>query len=181
MGVRLFAVVYDGLLLVALWMIVSAILIPFGTSPDASAQKELTLVSATFRYLVLFPALVLTTWLFYGYFWKKAGQTLGMQTWRLKLLRFDGDLPNWSNSFSRCAAACLFPLICGGISHLAWHNAAGASLSMVLGFLGNYLWMWWSPHKLAWHDQLSGTRVWCLPPEPKKKRPFLASFSKKDA
>jgi uncharacterized RDD family membrane protein YckC len=178
--VRLFCLVYDGLLLVALWMITSAILVPLGTPEQAARSHELTVVAPAFRQLVLFPALVAVTWLFYGYFWTRAGQTLGMQTWRLQVLRNDGTLPLWRDAVARCAAACLFPITCGLIAMAAWQSSAAFLLSMMLGFLGNYLWMLWSPHRIAWHDQLSGTRVWRLPPEPKKKRSFFGWFSEKD-
>lgn len=178
--VRLFAIIYDGLLLVALWMILSAILVPLGTSDEAVQAQELVVVSENYRQFVLFPALVAVTWLFYGYFWTRAGQTLGMQTWRLKVLRADGSHLRWSDAITRCAAACLFPIVCGLISQLAWHSVPGFVISVSLGFLGNYLWILWSPRRLAWHDQISGTVVWKLPPEPKKKRNFFAWFSEKN-
>lgn len=178
--VRLFAIVYDGLLLVALWMIASAVLVPLGTSNTAATAHEISVTSDAFRQFVMFPALVIITWLFYGYFWTRAGQTLGMQTWHLKVLRFDGENLRWTNAITRCAAACLFPIVCGLISQLAWHSVPGFVLSVLLGFLGNYLWMLWSPHRLCWHDHISGTRVWKMPPEPKKKRSFFAWFSEKN-
>lgn len=177
---RLFALVYDGLLLVALWMITAALLVPLGTPEQAAQAHEIAVVSPAFQKFLLFPALVLVTWLFYGYFWTRAGQTLGMQTWRLQLLRADGTLPLWRDAFARCAGACLFPLVCGLISLLGWRSNAAFTFSVLLGFCGNYLWMWWSPHGLAWHDQISGTRVWRLPAQPKKKRRLLGWFAEKD-
>lgn len=177
---RLFALVYDALLLVALWMITAAILVPLGT-PEAAAQaQEIAVVSPAYRKFLLFPALVLVSWLFYGYFWTRAGQTLGMQTWRLQLLRADGSLPRWRDAFARCAGACLFPLACGVISLIAWRSNVAFTLSVGLGFIGNYLWMGGNPRALAWHDQLSGTRVWRLPPEAKKKRGFFGWFAEKN-
>lgn len=178
--VRLFAIVYDGLLLVALWMILAAILVPLGTPDSAVQAHEVAVVPEHFRQFVLFPALVLVTWLFYGYFWVRAGQTLGMQTWRLQVLRADGSHLRWSDALARCASACLFPIACGLISQIAWHSPAGFMLSVMLGFLVNYLWLLWSRQGLCWHDQLSGTRVWRLPPEPKKKRAFFGWFAEKD-
>lgn len=180
MLVRLFAMVYDGLLLVAIWLIVSAVLVPFGTSHTSAQQHQLSVVAPAFRQYVLFPALVAVTWAFYGYFWVRVGHTLGMQTWRLKVTRPDGSGLHWSDAIARCASACLFPLVCGLISQLAWQNDRAFVLSVVLGFFGNYLWMLWSPRRLAWHDQLSGTLVWKLPPEPKKKRRLLAWFAEKN-
>ncbi|HEX4870359.1 MAG TPA: RDD family protein [Moraxellaceae bacterium] len=177
---RLFCISYDGLLLVALWMITAALLVPLGT-PEAAARKhELAVVAPAYRNLVLTPALVAVTWLFYGYFWTRAGQTLGMQTLRLKVLRADGSRLRWRDAIARCAAACLFPLACGLMSRLAFQAPAAFLLSVSLGFLGNYLWMLWSPLRLTWHDQLSATRVWRLPPEPRGKRRLLGWFAEKE-
>lgn len=178
--VRLFAIIYDGLLLLALWFITTALLVPFGTPDAALAKHEVTVFPAGFRNFVLVPALVAVTWLFYGYFWTRAGQTLGMQTWRLRVLRADGSRLRWSDAIGRCASACLFPLACGLMSMLAFHSAGAFVLSVTLGFLGNYLWMLWSPRRLCWHDQLSATQVWRLPPEPKTKRRFFAWFAEKN-
>ena len=181
MMVRLFAMIYDGLLLVAFWMIISAILVPLGTSEQSAKTHELALVSPLFRQFVLFPALVLVTWFFYGYFWVRIGQTLGMQTWRLKVVRHNGESVRWGDAISRCAAACLLPLVCGLISQLVWHDDRALLLSVMLGFFGNYFWILWSSRHVAWHDQLSGTLVWSLPPEPKeKKRKFLGWFEEKN-
>lgn len=180
MGVRLFCIVYDGLLLLALWFITTALLVPFGTPDAAIAKHEVTVFPAAFRNFVLVPALVAVTWLFYGYFWTRAGQTLGMQTWRLRVLRADGSRLRWSDAIGRCASACLFPLACGLMSMLAFHSAGAFVLSVTLGFLGNYLWMLWNPRRLSWHDQLSATRVWRLPPEPKTKRRFFGWFAEKN-
>lgn len=179
MGLRLFCISYDGLLLVAIWMITTALLVPFGTPDGAAAKQEIAVASPAFRSFVLFPALVAVTWLFYGYFWTRNGQTLGMQTWRLQVRRADGHPLRWSDAIARCASACLFPLACGLMSQLAFHSPAAFLLSVTLGFLGNYLWMLWSPRRLAWHDQLSLTRVWRLPPEPKQKRRFFGWFAEK--
>lgn len=178
---RLFAMMYDGLLLVAFWMIVSAILVPLGTSDASAKAHELALVSPLFRQFVLFPALVLVTWLFYGYFWTRVGQTLGMQTWRLKVSRHNGEPLRWNDAIGRCAAACLLPVVCGLISLLVWHNDRALLLSVMLGFFANYFWILWSSNHSAWHDQLSGTLVFQLPPESKnKKRKFLGWFAEKN-
>ncbi|MFN3586540.1 MAG: RDD family protein, partial [Moraxellaceae bacterium] len=167
--VRLACIVYDGLLLIALWMIVTAILVPLGTPDAAADSKELAVVPDWYRQLVLFPALVLVTWLFYGYFWTRIGQTLGMQTWRLKVVRTNGSLPRWRDAFARCASACLFPLACALIAQVTYGSSKAVLLSLCMGFLLNYLWMLWSRAGISWHDQLSGTRVLRLPPEPKKR------------
>ncbi|HQV40694.1 MAG: RDD family protein [Moraxellaceae bacterium] len=181
MLVRLYCLIYDGLLLVALWMITAALLVPLATPEQAAQQHQLAVTPESFRQLVLFPALVIITWLFYGYFWTRVGQTLGMQTWRLKVVRADGHVLRWSDAIARCASACIPPIICGLIGQLIYGTSKAVLLSLVIGFIANYLWMLWSGRHLAWHDQLSRTVVLRLPPEPKdKKRHLLGWFSEKN-
>lgn len=77
----LFALLYDLLLLLAVWF-VSAI--PFvlwqgenmHTSPVASLGFQLYLLGITYLYLT--------------YFWVHSGQTPGLRTWKLALVREDG-------------------------------------------------------------------------------------------
>lgn len=181
MLVRLYCLVYDGLLLLALWMITTAFLVPLVTPEQAAQQHQIAVASGTFRNLVLFPALVTITWLFYGYFWTRAGQTLGMQTWRLKVVRADGLSLRWSDAITRCASACLLPVVCALIGQLAYGTPKAVLLSLLSGFLANYGWMLWNGRHLTWHDQLSRTVVLRLPPEPKdKQRRFFGWFAEKN-
>ena len=45
--------------------------------------------------------------LFFGIFWRRAGQTLGMQAWRIKLVTDSGDLPTWRQVTLRVLGALL--------------------------------------------------------------------------
>ncbi len=82
---------------------------------------------------------------FYYYFWRRNGQTLGMQAWRLRLDSRSGGRPSLRQ--------CLVRIAIG-------------SASLVLGGLG-YWWIWFDREQLAWHDRASNTRVVVLP----KKQP----------
>ncbi len=78
---------------------------------------------------------------YYTGFWIRSGQTLGLLTWKLKLVATDGGGLSWAHVTKRFGAA-LLSTACGG-----------------LGFL----WMLVDKNKLAWHDRLSGTRIIRLP------------------
>jgi uncharacterized RDD family membrane protein YckC len=82
--------------------------------------------------------------LFYGSFWTRRGQTLGLAAWRLKVERDDGDRLTWGDTLRRIAAAVLSLLPAG----LGW------------------LWIAVDPGKRAWHDRLSHTRVVVVPRTP---------------
>lgn len=173
MGVRLMCAVYDALLIIALNAVIGAILIGFATPDEASARHQATVLSGDFRRLVLFPVMVLTTWLFYGYFWRKQGQTLGMQTWRIRVIRPDGSLLGWADSFGRCAAAMILPAFCGLTAYVLYRSPGLFMISLLFGFAGNYLWAFLHGRGVAWHDMLSRTVVIRVPSEtgPKKDSP----------
>ena len=176
-GVRLAAVIYDGLLIFAINAIVAVILVVIATPSEVSSQNQTQVLSSNFRHLVLFPAMIVMTWLFYGYFWRRRGQTLGMQTWRLKVIKPDGRLLSWSDSMGRCAASLILPSFCGLAANFLHHSEGIFALSLVFGFIANYLWAWVNGRRFAWHDQLSATVVIRVPVDPRQKRGVLGWFS----
>lgn len=126
---RLAALFYDSLLLMALLMLATAL---------AFALKG-GVVPAHDPFFRLY--LLLVTCLFFCGFWVVGGQTLGMQTWRLRVQRRDGR-----------------PL---GLWQALWRFALALPL---VGFFGiGLLWMFIDREHLALHDRLSGTRVVILP------------------
>lgn len=177
--VRLACLVYDGLLILALNAVVGAILIGIAT-PDTApgAPLQASVLPGDFRQMILFPAMVLMTWLFYGYFWRQSGQTLGMQTWRLRVIRPDGSLPGWGDAFGRCAAAMILPSVCGLAAYVLYRSPTLFLFSVLFGFLGNYLWAVTFGRGAAWHDMLSRTVVIRVPKDSGPTRGRLGWFSK---
>jgi uncharacterized RDD family membrane protein YckC len=165
-SIRLAALVYDGLLVLALMVLVGTILVILGTSHQTSVTGQAGKLSEAYRYGVIFPAFVLVTWWFYGLFWKRTGQTLGMQTWRLKTMRPDGGLLNWRLSILRCACACLLPVVCALMGYFLQRTPIAMLTSFILGFLFNYVFAVVNHRRLAVHDLLSGTVTVRLPPRP---------------
>lgn len=143
------ALIYDILLVLPLIMVCVALimgartLLGLGPADDGTVQLD-----ANFVRLV---ALV-TAMLFFGWFWLKNGQTLGMQAWRLKLVGFNGSQPTVGRIIIRCL---------------------GATLSAACLGLG-YLWCLFDRKGRYWHDYLSGTELVLLPKQkksPKKVKP----------
>jgi len=79
---RMGAAFYDGLLLLALWMISTLVVIALN---DREAPLQ-GLIYQLFLYL--------ESLLFFVYFWTFKGQTLGMQVWRIQLISESGQLLN---------------------------------------------------------------------------------------
>lgn len=132
---RLAAIFYDGLLLAALWFVVSAAFLAASGGRLSSPDRPLWLLY-TFR-----AGLLLTTYLFFASFWTHGGQTLGMRAWRLKLVDQDGGPVSWVQATVRFATALL--------------SLAALGLGL--------LWVLVDREKRAWHDHLSGTHLVLLP------------------
>ncbi|MDT8388487.1 MAG: RDD family protein [Thiogranum sp.] len=71
---RLAALLYDSLLLLALWFVATALLLPLTGGAAIRANNPL-----------LTSYLLFVSFFFYGWFWMHGGQTLGMRSWRLQL------------------------------------------------------------------------------------------------
>jgi len=132
-------VLYDSLLVIALCAAVTALLLPL-TGGEGVTVTEFGWWGYAYRVLLL--AVILG---FFGFFWTRNGQTLGMLAWRLRVERDSGSLLSWSDALKRLAAACL-----------SWGVFA----------LGIF-WILVDRDRLAWHDRVTHTRVVVLP---KKRR-----------
>ena len=118
--------VYDGVLVVAVWMVATAVLLPFtGGEAVRPAQGWYTayLMALAFAY--------------FGWFWTRGGQTLGMRSWRLRLVGTDRSRVRWGQALVRFLGACV-----------SW-------LPLGAGFL----WALVDPCRRTWHDRLSDTVI----------------------
>lgn len=163
---RLMAIMYDGMLILASLFLVGTILSVVGTllfldvGTSADQAKRLPL---WYQNGVMTPAFVLTLVGFYGLFWRKSGQTLGMQTWRLQTVSSNGQLLTWGQSFRRIFSACLLPLLCATIGGMIHNTRPSILMSAFLGFLCNYLFCLLNRQGLSAHDILSNTMTLKIP------------------
>lgn len=129
---RLGALLYDAVLLLGLLMLAILVLIvPY----DLLAARPYPHGDPLYRTLLQLYLLAVIGG-FYVYFWTRGGQTLGMRTWRFRVLRDDGAPLSLSDALRR----------------FAW-----ATLSLAPVGLG----LWWcllDREGLAWHDRRSHTR-----------------------
>lgn len=134
---RLGALLYDGVLLLGLLMLaVLLLIVPY----DLIATHPYPHGDPLYRTLLQGYLLAVICG-FYVYFWTHGGQTLGMRTWRFRMLRDDGAPVS----------------ITGALRRFAW-----ATLSLAPAGLG----LWWcllDRDGLAWHDRRSRTRPVMLP------------------
>lgn len=182
-GVRLIALVYDSLLLLALVFVINVIMIALFTPSAAASGNQAVLLSPAIRQGLMFPLSLAAIFGFYGYCWTRSGQTLGMQTWRLELRNLDGTPPGWMQSLSRFIAAAALPVLCAAASWLLHpHDLKALTISVLAGLLANYLWALLPLSVGAGrciHDQLSATEVLRVPPAERKPYRFLGLFGDK--
>jgi len=126
---RLVAMLYDLLLLISVLAFAALMITLLSPTSGRDYNPLLTLY------------FLLVTYLFYGWFWTRGGQTLGMRAWRLRLQRRDGSSVDAYHALLRFSAALLSWLPCG---------------------LG-YLWSLWDRDRLCWHDRLSDTVIVLIP------------------
>jgi len=134
---RLGSLLYDSVLLFGVLMLaVSVLIIPY----DLLAARPYPHDEALYRILMQLYLLAVIA-AYYIFFWTRGGQTLGMRTWRIRVVRDDGGPLAVSDALRR----------------FAW-----ASLSLLPAGLG----LWWSlldSQRLAWHDRRSHTRLVLVP------------------
>lgn len=165
-GVRIVAIVYDGMLILALLFLVGTVLTVIGTlmtMDTGSTSDQARSLPKWYQNFVLTPAFIVTLIGFYGIFWRRGGQTLGMQTWRLKTVNETGHYLTWLQSIKRILGACLVPLLCGIIGYLIHGTRAAILASAILGILFNYVFCLFNRRGLAVHDMLSNTITLKMP------------------
>jgi uncharacterized RDD family membrane protein YckC len=127
---RLAAASYDALVVLALWFIATAVAMPL---THGAVTPEHPLAELMYRLYIL-----AVGFLFFGGFWVRNGQTLGMLAWRVKVVPAGSSTKiTWRQALVRYLAA-----------YLSW---------AALGF--GFWWSLWDPEKKTWHDRLSGTRL----------------------
>ncbi len=115
---------YDGLLILALWMItLLAMVVANGGEAVLGALVQ--------------SALFLEAFVFFAWFWSRAGQTAGMRAWRLHLVSNDGGRITLNQATARFFA---------GLLSLA---------ALGLG----YWWALFDRQRRTWPDILSGSRI----------------------
>ena len=98
---QLMAIIYDLLLLLAILFIAFAL---------ASIANRGEAIDSSHPYHLFFVAyLIIICFLYFAWFWVHGGQTLGMKTWRIKLLSTSSGDFNWLQAGIRF---CVAPMSC---------------------------------------------------------------------
>ena len=156
---RLAVLVYDALIMLAVLFLATALALPVmhgEAVPAESPLFQLYLLAVMFLYL--------------GWFWTHAGQTVAMRAWRLRVVDVDGAAIGWGQALRRFVAA-LLPMLPGllwlGLSDERDNRMVMAAI--IVPWLGGFLWVAVDRQKRALHDILSATRMVQYAPPAKSK------------
>lgn len=163
---RLGAIVSDSLVVFAL-LALSTLMI-FVPVLNALGKKVLAPAEVGWLMYSVYLMTMLSVWFgFFGYFWTRSGQTIGMRAWRIRVESEAGLLLTWAGALKRWVAAWL-PWL-PAIAVLLVAERAGSGLLkmagqglLVLGVFG-LLWMYRSVRHTTWHDEISRSCVILLP------------------
>jgi uncharacterized RDD family membrane protein YckC len=132
LGKRLPAIIYDLFLLAALLFITEILPVALNHGQAISRDNGLLV------FYILHPLyILLVSFVFFGWFWTHGGQTLGMKTWKLRIVSLQGGHVSWRQAAIRFVIALLSWGCCG------------------LGFI----WSLFDKDKRCWHDMASATKM----------------------
>lgn len=126
---RLFAIAYDAFLVIALLFLSTGIVTLLNGGEAIESGHAL--------YPTLVVSLFLIVYGYFTWFWIRGGQTLGMRTWRIRLISTNGESLDWPRASIRLFVALVSWSIVG------------------LGFL----WSLFDKNNQTWHDLASQTTL----------------------
>ncbi|AHE99109.1 RDD family protein [Thioalkalivibrio paradoxus] len=158
---RFAAMVYDGVLVLALWLVLGLSFVAIGA------------LTGPVPIPVLLAAQLVAAWAFFVWFWTRTGQTLGMQAWNLQLRGDEGGpVHPWKATLRYLVALAQWLLVLFGI-YLAREYGAVASIAVTALLLIGIGLSQLHPRRLMLHDWLSGTALVRIsrqaPPHPRQR------------
>ncbi|WP_111413707.1 RDD family protein [Billgrantia lactosivorans] len=139
LGRRLGAMLYDALLVIAIWILLAVLHVVFVRQVLGLGADEVG--AGSLQRFTLQLLLVAGAFLFFAFSWMRGGMTLGMQAWRLRVQTRGGRSITLRQSLVRFL--------------VAWLSLAAFGLG--------YLWVLFDSERRSWPDIASNTRVVVLP------------------
>ncbi len=150
-GRRIAALPYEGLLLLALMLVMS---FPIAGLKGAALSGTPHVIFQIYLVAVVF---VYFTW-----FWRHGGQTLPMKTWRFRVVTQAGVALDWRFALRRFICAVLFygPAVAGTMM-IFFPNRISPVLTMwtFLPMVATLFWARFDADRQFLHDRWAGTRI----------------------
>lgn len=148
---RMASLVYEGLILFGIGLIPGAIgaLFTALTGHQHPLQSDTALRSITF----------LIFGVYFTWFWSARGQTLPMQTWRIRVVTDAGEALSQRRALLRYLASCAWFAPAALVAHLnGWSGARGLA-AIGVGIVIYALLALLHPRHQFWHDALCRTQL----------------------
>ena len=123
---------------VIMWVVSLLVSLLLGAMIPENAQGGGFLAIFSALYLLMTVLMFIVMFLYFGYFWSKNGQSIGMKLLHIKVVKSDGSLPSFASAGLR--------------------GTIGYWISGLIFGLG-YIWAAFDKEKQAWHDKIFGTFV----------------------
>ena len=116
LGKRIISIIYDFLILffiiIVTTFLIQQIIIHFELTTleqvQISKDETITVIPAdSVVTLILKNLWVVLSFFYFGHYWTKRGQTLGMKVWKIKAVTNEGGLMTWGNALKRYVFALL--------------------------------------------------------------------------
>lgn len=163
---RILAFIYDLFLIVPLMMLSALIWLPFNNGLAIEPGNSL------YPFMIS-TATILTPTLFYAYFWHKGGQTLGMRSWRLRIVNIAGNPLTPRQSATRAVLLILsLVLISVGFNMaFALNFTIQAIIPLALALISLFgMCQTFTAKRVSLIDVLTHTRIVQLPKVEKQKK-----------
>lgn len=155
---RLACLLYEGLLLFGVGLVSGAI----GTlALNLSGANQ-----GVSRNLVLQVTGIVVYGVYFVWFWSQRGQTLPMQTWRIRLVTLNGQRPSPARALLRYAACAVWLAPAALLAAINHWSPATTMVAVAAGIAGYALLALLHPQRQYWHDVLCGTRLVDEPARP---------------
>ena len=150
---------YDGLLLVAVWLLASAVALMVNGGEPIETDN---LINQVWFFVV--------TFMFFAWFWTHGGQTLGMRAWKIQLVNTAGNSLSWGQSLLRFMTALpawglftfyLVLLVTGMPKDFTLPDPLKLLVRVPneYGFLISILWIAWDNSRFTWRDRFCQSYV----------------------
>ncbi|WP_019592721.1 RDD family protein [Thioalkalivibrio sp. ALRh] len=148
---RFGAIIYDALLLIAIWMVLGMIVVALGN------------LTGWYSTRAHFIANLFVGWAFFFWFWTRTGQTLGLQTWNIQLRTEHGQPVNaWQATLRYLVAAAQWLVVLMAIWAVREHGAV-ATVAVTTAAIFALGLSQFHPRRWMLHDWLSGTELVRIP------------------
>lgn len=153
---RLAAFVYEGVLLFGVAVVTALVFSPLVGQRNAMHDRAglMAAVGGVFT-------------LYFVYFWSKSGQTLAMQTWRLRVVDLQGEALTWRRALLRSVLGWLWFLPALLLASALGLRGQEIYASVALGLAVYVLLAWLHPQQRFVHEILSRTQVVTQLPKPR--------------